>query len=349
VALIHCRCGRNEVTIAPSYVSWAHHLTRIDTCIYRHNKYLYRHERRGPISHVFDVAGAQVIRLRSSLIARDVLLVFRQCVYLSALHRYPASTPHLTSTKSCGGFRNFSAFTGLQPESRPWHAGDSLPAPPPCAKLSWMLCPSCGQRKARRACPALARTICPMCCGTKRLTEIQCPADCVYLSSAREHPAAVVRRQQARDVSRLLPTIRHLTERQYQLFFLLHSVIARHTPQGLTRLVDGDVEEAARALAATLETAGRGVIYEHTPTAPPAQALTAEIRSMLARIREQGATVYDGETAIVLRAIERGAREVKVSGESDTVYMELIARLLQANGPPPSPTWPAPAGTVIAP
>ena len=188
-----------------------------------------------------------------------------------------------------------------------------------------------------------------MCCGTKRLSEIQCPAGCGYLSSAREHPAAVVRRQQEHDVSRLLPTIRHLTERQYQLFFLLHSLIARRKPQGLTRLVDSDVAEAAGAFAATLETAGRGVIYEHTPQAPPAQVLTAEMRMMLTQIREQGATVYDGEMAIVLRAIERGAREVKAPEGSDAEYMDLIARLLQATAAPPSPTGSEPTGAVIVP
>src|SRR5918996_3033118 len=116
-----------------------------------------------------------------------------------------------------------------------------------------MQCPSCGQRKARRACPALGSNICPVCCGTKRLAEIKCPVDCGYLASAREHPAAVVKRRQERDVAHLLPTIRHLTERQYQLFFLFHTLIARHKPQGLTRLVDSDIAEAAGALAATLE------------------------------------------------------------------------------------------------
>lgn len=212
-----------------------------------------------------------------------------------------------------------------------------------------MLCPSCGQRKARRACPALAQTICPVCCGTKRLAEIQCPADCRYLSSAREHPAAIVRRRQERDVSRLLPTIRHLTERQYQLFFLLHSLIARHKPPGLTRLVDSDIAEAAGALAATLETAGRGVIYEHSPQTPPARALAGEIKTMLAQMREQGATIYDGETVIVLRAIERGAREVKTPDGGDAAYAELVARLIQVSAAPPSPQGPAPAGALILP
>ena len=212
-----------------------------------------------------------------------------------------------------------------------------------------MLCPSCGQRKGRRECPALARTICPVCCGTKRLVEIQCPADCGYLASARAHPAAVVRLRQERDISRLLPTIRHLTERQYQLFFLFHTLIARHKPQGLTRLVDSDIAEAAGALAATIETAARGVIYEHAPQAPPAQALAAEMKTMLAQIREQGGHVYDRETAIVLRALEQGAREVKAPDEGDAAYVDLIARLLQVTATPRSTTGAAPASALILP
>src|SRR4029078_7719161 len=126
-----------------------------------------------------------------------------------------------------------------------------------------MSCPLCHTRKPPRACPALHQTICAVCCGTKRLTEIQCPDDCVYLTSAREHPAAVVKRQQEHDVAILLPTLHGLTERQHQLFFLFQSLIARHTREGFVRLVDDDVADAAGAVAATFETAARGVIYEH--------------------------------------------------------------------------------------
>jgi hypothetical protein len=145
------------------------------------------------------------------------------------------------------------------------------------AKLRSMICPLCRQRKARRECPALKQTICAVCCGSKRLVEISCPSDCVYLTSSRDHPAAVVKRQQERDVAMLLPTIRHLTERQYQLFFLFQSTIARHTPEGLTRLLDADVAEAAGAVAATLETASRGVIYEHSAQTLPGQKLAADL------------------------------------------------------------------------
>jgi hypothetical protein len=192
-----------------------------------------------------------------------------------------------------------------------------------------MTCPVCGQRKARRECPALVQTICPVCCGTKRLTEIACPAGCVYLASAREHPAAVVKRQQERDVAMLVPTIRHLTERQYELFFLFLTLVARHKPEGFVRLRDDDVRDAAAAMAATLETSARGVIYEHPAASVVGQRLAKEMTSMLAEMRQQGATVPDREAALVLRAIEQGARDTPREAGSDTAYLGLVARLLK--------------------
>jgi hypothetical protein len=185
--------------------------------------------------------------------------------------------------------------------------------------------------KAAETAPALRQTICPVCCGTKRLTEIACPDDCRYLSAAREHPAAVVRRQQEQDLAHLVPSIRHLTERQYQLFFVLHTAIAQHQPEGLTRLLDGDVADAAMAVAATLETAARGVLYEHEPATLPAKRLAGDLRTMLAKIRERGAAVSDREAAIVLRAIEQGARNTPRTAGGDTAYLSLVARLLQVN------------------
>ena len=195
-----------------------------------------------------------------------------------------------------------------------------------------MACPVCNQRKPRRACPALGQTICTVCCGTKRLIEISCPTDCVHLAAAREHPAAVVRRQQEQDVAVLLPTLRPLTERQQQLFFLFHSVIARHAPEGFARLNDDDVAQAAGAAAATLETAARGLIYEHAADAPTAQRLRGEFQAMLEEVRQHGTTVYDGEAALALRAIEAGARETRTRADGGpTAYLSLMSRLLQVN------------------
>jgi hypothetical protein len=215
-----------------------------------------------------------------------------------------------------------------------------------------MTCPVCGQRKARRECPALRQTICSVCCGTKRLVEIACPEDCVHLTSARQHPAATVRRQQERDVAVLLPAIRHLSERQRQLFFLFHSVIDRHTPEGLSRLIDDDVADAAGATAATLETADRGVIYEHPTRSSVAERLARELKAVLAEVRERGTTVYDGEAAIALRAIEKGAVDVRVtSGGGDTAYLDLTRRLLQgtATASRPERERPQASGLIVVP
>ncbi len=130
----------------------------------------------------------------------------------------------------------------------------------------------------------------------------------------------------------LMPTVQGLTERQQQLFFLFQTAIARHTPDGFARLNDDDVADAAGALAATFETAARGVIYEHAPGSTVAHRLANDLRAMLEDMRKQGAKVYDHETAGVFRAIERGARDTKTqaNGASDA-YLTLMSRLRQVN------------------
>lgn len=210
-----------------------------------------------------------------------------------------------------------------------------------------MVCPLCQRRNARRECPALGRTICSVCCGTKRLVEINCPDTCVHLSAARANPAAAVRRQQEADLTLLMPTIEALTERQHQLFFLFQSVISRHRPEGFARLADADVAEATGSLAATLETAAKGVIYEHQAQSVVAQQLAGELRGIVEEIRKDGAVVYDGEAALTLRAIERGARTIGAAAGAPDTYLSLIGRLLQVNRASDQPA--APSGSIILP
>jgi len=194
-----------------------------------------------------------------------------------------------------------------------------------------MACPLCERRKARRDCPALGRSICSVCCGTKRLVEINCPDSCVHLSAARANPAAAVRRQNEADLTRLLPTIQKLTERQHQLFFLFQSVIARHRPDGFARLVDTDVAEAASAVAATLETAAKGVIYEHSAQSTVARKLAGELTGVVEQVRREGAVVPDREVATTLRTIEQGARTIGGTSHAADEYLTLMGRLLQVN------------------
>lgn len=181
-----------------------------------------------------------------------------------------------------------------------------------------------------------------MCCGTKRLVEINCPSECPYLQSAERHPAAAVKRRQEEDLAVLLTTLGRLSERQLHLFFLAQSFIARFTPTGLARLLDADVAEAAGALASTYETATRGVIYEHQSTSTVAEMLRRELQTFLAEMGQGGGTRFEREAAEVLRGIERGARhEVHgLAGQGDRAYMELVGRVIQDRR--------APAGASLA-
>src|SRR5204863_2287135 len=189
-----------------------------------------------------------------------------------------------------------------------------------CARLynsAAVVCPLCGQRKARRACPAVGKQICAVCCGTKRLVQIHCPADCIYLATAREHPPAATLRQQQRDLGLLVQFMRDLSERQSQLFFLVTSFLVGYQPPELQPLIDNDIAEAAAALAATLETSVRGVIYEHRPASLPAERLMNAIKPVLAEAGKSGGTPFDRDAAVVMRRVEEAARGVRSADESN--------------------------------
>jgi len=211
-----------------------------------------------------------------------------------------------------------------------------------------MLCPLCNQRKAKRACPALGRQICAVCCGTKRLVEINCTPDCGYLSSAKSHPPAVVQRQTEMDRAMMLPLLEGLSERQARLFLMLAAVTSRHRPETLQNLVDDDIAQAAGSLAATLETAGRGIVYEHRPTSLAASRLMTELKALVDEVVKNAGSALERDAAIALRRIEHAARMLSAhatktgepAGPAPSELQQLFARVLT---PPAVSEQPAPA------
>jgi hypothetical protein len=195
-----------------------------------------------------------------------------------------------------------------------------------------MLCPVCNLRKAKRACPALGKSICAVCCGTKRLVEIACPHDCGYLASSRTHPPAVVQRQLETDRGLLLPLMQGFTERQARLFLLLGAAAARHRGELLQAPVDEDLAQAAGALAGTLETAVKGIVYEHQPSSLPASRLMAELKSAVAELAASAGGTIDRDAALALRRIEQGARSTAKQGGHSTAFLQLLGRLLAGPG-----------------
>ena len=193
-----------------------------------------------------------------------------------------------------------------------------------------VICPLCGTRRARRSCPALARQICAICCGTKRLTQIQCPSDCAYLATAREHPAAVVVRQQQQDVALLIQFMRDFSQRQSQLFFLIATFLARYEPPELQALIDDDVAEAAAALAATFETASRGVIYEHRPASLPSDRLVSTLKPILLEAGKGAGSAFVRDAGVVLRRMEEASRDARASNPSDRrAFLDLLGRVIR--------------------
>lgn len=135
-----------------------------------------------------------------------------------------------------------------------------------------------------------------------------------------------------------MSSIGRLSEQQLQLFFLLQSMVLAYKPEGLSRLADVDVALATGALAGSLETATKGVIYEEPTGSVPAEGLRKALKPVIEEITKNSGARAEREVATVLRGIERGARhEGGFIPEGDTTYLELVGRVFQQRPRTPKP------------
>src|SRR5688500_19559947 len=154
--------------------------------------------------------------------------------------------------------------------------------------------------------------------------------DCRYLESSQRHPTAVVKKQIDADVTVLMATIGRLSEQQLQLFFLLQSMVLSYKPEGLARLVDADVALATGALASSLETASKGVIFEESTGSVVAEGVRRALKPVIDEVTEGGGSRAEREVAIVLRGMERAAKhEGSVIPPGETSYLDRVAGVLQ--------------------
>ena len=167
------------------------------------------------------------------------------------------------------------------------------------------------------------------------MTEINCPPDCVYLAVARDHPPAAVVRQQQQDYAVFVKALADFNRRQAQLFLAINTVVARYEPPELQVVVDDDVIDAAGALAATYETAARGVIYGHPAATSAGERLGAAIRAMLREVEGSGGSAFERDVAVVLRRVEQTARAAHAAGGGDSrAYFKLLDRILSRREEP---------------
>src|SRR5712691_9417204 len=162
-------------------------------------------------------------------------------------------------------------------------------------------CPLCGSRKGKRACPALRSSICSVCCGEKRIVEIACPPDCVYLERGAQNEmqreaADYIQHQEQGKGLRWLRTIEGLG-------FLLETIERIIAAFPLPSLDDADLLVALESARKTFDAEAKGVIYEDLPAAPSLQALTRELvggvrylkESMKEHVEERSRTMQSGE------------------------------------------------------
>jgi len=180
--------------------------------------------------------------------------------------------------------------------------------------------------------------------------EIRCPSDCAWLATAREHPAAVVVRQQQRDLGLLAQAVHDLSESQSQLFLFVLTFLSRYEPADLQRIVDEDVADALGALASTYETAARGVIYEHRPSSLPAERLAAALKPAIAEAGKGSRSAFERDAAVVLRRIGEAIANGRASGaDRPRAFLDLVGRVMVQDRRQDSEPNEAPASRLIVP
>ena len=118
----------------------------------------------------------------------------------------------------------------------------------------------------------------------------------------------------------------------------MQSMVLSFKPDGFARLTDMDVALATAALANSLETASKGLIFEEATASVPAESLRRALKPVVEEVTKAGGARAEREVAGVLRAMERGARhEGGVIAPGDTAYLDLVGRVFQQRPQQPKP------------
>jgi hypothetical protein len=200
-----------------------------------------------------------------------------------------------------------------------------------------MSCPLCEKRKGKRLCPARGAAICSQCCGAKRVVEIDCPPDCVYLTGAHAPGWEGRAADRERDQRRLGPHVGRLTERQLQLVLLslagINGIRGRRAD-----LDDAILLEAVVALRKTVETRARGVLYEHPPGDARAHELVRDLAGIF-EVQDAEGTVRrpsERDLAAALRGLEGALAATVQEDEGPQAFLDTAARLVGRLGGAPA-------------
>jgi hypothetical protein len=118
-----------------------------------------------------------------------------------------------------------------------------------------------------------------VCCGTKREIEIDCPSSCVYLKASRSYEA-----EKPIVDPELMAKIRRYDNNFLERFqHILAAINENIVEERLVSpwLVDHDVIEVYKALAATMRTLSSGIYYESLPEGNVRLALFRRLKDVI--------------------------------------------------------------------
>ncbi len=123
-----------------------------------------------------------------------------------------------------------------------------------------VLCKICGQRRAKRACPAVHGDICTVCCGTEREVSLSCPLDCDYLQDAHRHERTLPVAESDL-ISPEVPVSEEFVAAQEELvLFSVYSLL--QAALRTSGAVDTDVLTALASLIQSRKTLESGLVYD---------------------------------------------------------------------------------------
>jgi hypothetical protein len=199
-----------------------------------------------------------------------------------------------------------------------------------------ILCKLCGQRRAKRACPAVQGNICSICCGTEREVSLACPLECEYLREAhrREKPAPV----ESKDVSDRDIEVSEMFVRSHEelLLFCVYSLVqgALRTPGA----VDTDVIDALEALIKTYRTNETGLVYETRPENAIAAAIQRLFSDSLADYqkikeeREQETPPRNAELLTMLVFLRRIGQQNTNGRPRGRMFVDMLSQMAPSTG-----------------
>jgi hypothetical protein len=194
-----------------------------------------------------------------------------------------------------------------------------------------MKCNLCLQRKAKRFCPAKNHSICPQCCGAKRILEIDCPESCEYLQTGRVY--------ETREYVRHLRSAAPQKQEKHRRILDAHADVVAHMEKSLAKervrtkqLSDKDVAEAVELLVDTYQTEDRGILYEKTSNNLGVDLLRKELRGIIESYRNPG---KKKEEKILISAEDKRL-PLKSAIECLEFIQDMVASHMQAQTSPTS-------------